>query len=43
MVSSSSGVKNIPVNPIAITHALDLFGPDLPNVRGKTVRGNQIG
>mgnify|MGYP000854466914 CR=1 FL=1 len=38
MVSSSSGVKNIPVNPIAITHALDLFGPDLPNVRGKTVR-----
>ena len=39
MVSSSSGVKNIPVNPIAITHALNLFGPDLPNVREKTVRG----
>jgi len=39
MVSSSSGVKNIPVNPITITHDLDLFDPDLLNMRGKTVRG----
>ena len=39
MVSSSSGVSNIPIDPIAVTHARAIFGPDLPNKRGKEVRG----
>ena len=39
MVSSASGVSNIPVDPIAVTHARAILGHDLHNCRGKSVRG----
>ena len=38
MVSSSLGVKSIPIKPHAITTTLAIYGPDLPEVQGKIVR-----
>ena len=31
-------IKNCPVTPDVITNACIIFGPDLPSLRGKTVR-----
>jgi hypothetical protein len=38
MVSIQTGVTNIPVSHTDITNACTIFGPNLPNIRGKTVR-----
>ena len=38
MVSNNTGVKNIPIVPSDLTRARIIFGPDRPNVAGKTVR-----
>ena len=35
---SRSMIKNHPITPVDITNARDMFGPDLPSMRGKTVR-----
>ena len=38
LVSEGTNVKNLPVIPTDISNARVIFGPDLPGVRGKTVR-----
>ena len=37
MVSSPS-MKNCPVDPVDVTNSLAIFGPNRPDLRGKTVR-----
>ena len=38
MVSKETGIKNCPATPVDVANAHTIFGPDLPGVRGKTVR-----
>ena len=38
VVSSNFGINNCPINPIDVSNADVIFGPDLGGVRGKTVR-----
>ena len=37
-MASRSMIKSCTITPAGITNAQDMFGPDLPSVRGKTVR-----
>ena len=40
VVSSNFGISNCPINPIDVSNADIIYGPDLGGVRGKTVRKN---
>ena len=40
VVSSNFGITNCPINPIDVSTADVIFGPNLGGVRGKTVRKN---